>query len=180
MRRATSLRTTGRSGAPMRSRWPGARTSSWCLVPHRARVPRATAVGRARRSCAGPHPGRARPRLGSGGAAYGFPGDPLPLDLTARSVAHGLQDAAEREPAADVVLASSPGGDAGRTFPGATAQRLMHGAPCPVAVAPDGYASRDMSEIRVIGVAVDVDPESWEAVHHAIELARGLDAHVRV
>ena len=109
-----------------------------------------------------------------------LPGDPLPLNLTARSVAHGLQEAAEREPAAVVVLASSPGGDAGRTFPGATAQRLMHGAPCPVAVAPDGYASRDMSEIQVIGVAVDVDPESWEAVHHAIELARGFDAHVRV
>jgi nucleotide-binding universal stress UspA family protein len=56
----------------------------------------------------------------------------------------------------------------------------MHGAPCPVALAPDGYAARDMSEIRVIGVAVDADPDSWEAVHHAIELARGFDAHVRV
>ena len=56
----------------------------------------------------------------------------------------------------------------------------MHGAPCPVAVAPDGYAARDLSDIHVIGVAIDVDPESWEAVRHAIELARGFDAHVRV
>jgi nucleotide-binding universal stress UspA family protein len=109
-----------------------------------------------------------------------LPGDPLPLNMAAHSVAHGLQDAAEREPAAVIVVASSPGGDAGRTFPGATAQRLMHGAPCPVAIAPDGYASRTTSEIGVIGVAVDADPESWEAVRHAIELARGFDAYVRV
>ena len=109
-----------------------------------------------------------------------LPGDPLPLNMAAHSVAHGLQDAAEREPAAVIVVASSPGGDAGRTFPGATAQRLMHGAPCPVAIAPEGYASRATSEIRVIGVAVDADRESWEAVRHAIELARGFDAYVRV
>lgn len=109
-----------------------------------------------------------------------LPGDPLPLNLTAHSVAHGLQDAAEREPAAVVVVASSPGGDAGRTFPGATAQRLMHGAPCPVAIAPEGYASRAASEIGVIGVAIDADPESWEALRHAIELARGFDACVRL
>jgi nucleotide-binding universal stress UspA family protein len=109
-----------------------------------------------------------------------LPGDPLALNLTARSVAHGLQHAAEREPAAVVVLASAPGGDAGRTFPGATAQRLMHGAPCPVAIAPDGYATRDVSDLHVIGVAIDVDPESWEAVRHATELARGFDAHVRL
>ena len=109
-----------------------------------------------------------------------LPGDPLPLNLAAHSVAHGLQDAAEREPAAVVVVASSPGGDPRRTFPGDTAQRLMHGAPCPVAIAPKGYASRAAHEIGVIGVAVDADPESWEAVRHAIELARGFDADVRV
>lgn len=109
-----------------------------------------------------------------------LPGDPLPLNLAAHSIAHGLQDAAEREPAAVVTVASSPGGDAGRTFPGATAQRLMHGAPCPVAIAPEGYASRGASEIGVIGVAVDADPESWEAARHAIELARRFDACVRV
>jgi len=109
-----------------------------------------------------------------------LPGDPLPLNLAAHSVAHGLQDAAEREPAAVVVVASSPGGDPGRTFPGDTAQRLMHGAPCPVAIAPEGYAYRAASDIGVIGVAVDADPESWEAVRHAIELARGFYAYVRV
>ncbi len=109
-----------------------------------------------------------------------LPGDPLPLNMTAHSVAHGLQEVAEREPAALVVLASSPSGERGRTFPGPTAQRLLHGAPCPVAVAPDGYASRGASEIRVIAVAIDVDPDSREAVRHAMELARRYDACVRV
>lgn len=108
------------------------------------------------------------------------PGDPLPLNLTAHSVAHGLQDAAQREPAALIVVASSPGGEPDRTFPGATAQRLLHGAPCPVAIAPDGYAARHPADIRVIGVAIDADRESWEALRHAIELARGLDARVRL
>ncbi len=108
------------------------------------------------------------------------PGDPLPLNLTAHSVAGGLQDAAEREPAALIVVASSPGGEPGRTFPGATAQRLLHGAPCPVAIAPDGYAARRPTGMSVVGVVVDADPESWAALRHAIGLARGLDARVRV
>jgi nucleotide-binding universal stress UspA family protein len=108
------------------------------------------------------------------------PGDPLPLNLTAHSVALGLQDAAQREPAALIVVASSPGGEMDRTFPGSTAQRLLHGAPCPVAIAPDGYATRHPTTIRVIGVAIDADPESWKALRHAIELARGLDARVRL
>ena len=109
-----------------------------------------------------------------------LPGDPLPLNLTAHSVAHGLQEAAEREPAALVVDGLLARRRAGRTFPERLAQRLMQGAPCPVAIAPSGYAARRPTEIRVIGVAVDADPESWEALRHAIELARGFDAHVRV
>ena len=108
------------------------------------------------------------------------PGDPLPLNLTAASVAHGLHDVAEREPAAVVVIASSPGGDPERTHPGTTAQRLLTGSPSPVAVAPEGYAARGVQDIRVVGVAVDADPESREAVRQAIDLARSFGARVRV
>jgi nucleotide-binding universal stress UspA family protein len=109
-----------------------------------------------------------------------LPGDPLPLNLTAPSVAHGLHDAAEREPAAVVVIASSPGGDPQRTHPGTTAERLLHGSPCTVAVAPEGYAARGVRDIRVVGVAIDADPESDEALRRAIELARSFGARVRI
>lgn len=106
------------------------------------------------------------------------PGDPLPLNLTARSVSRGLREAAEREPAALIAMASSPGGERDRTCLGATAQRLVQGSPCPVAIAPGGYAARRQTHIRVVGVAIDADAESWDALRHAIELARSLDAHL--
>jgi nucleotide-binding universal stress UspA family protein len=109
-----------------------------------------------------------------------LPGDPLPLIVTADSAARGLHDVAEREPAAMIVLGSAPGGEPGRTHPGVTASRLLHGAPCAVAIAPAGFAEREAPAIRVIGVAVDADPESRQAVHHAVGLARRFRAHVRL
>ena len=58
------------------------------------------------------------------------------------SAAHGLHELAEREDADLIVVGSTHTGRAGRVLPGSTAERLLHGAPCPVAVAPKGYAER--------------------------------------
>ena len=38
-----------------------------------------------------------------------------------------------------IVVGSTHTGRAGRVLPGSTAERLLHGSPCPVAVAPKGY-----------------------------------------
>ena len=56
------------------------------------------------------------------------------------SPAHGLHALAEQEDADLIVVGSTHTGRAGRVLPGSTAERLLHGAPCPVAVAPKGYA----------------------------------------
>ena len=57
----------------------------------------------------------------------------------------------------------------GRRLPGSTAERLLHEAPCPVAVAPPGYSGGD---IRRIGVAYDGSPEAGAALRAAEAFAR--------
>ena len=58
------------------------------------------------------------------------------------SPAHALQATAEQEQAGIIVVGSSHTGRLGRVLPGSTAERLLHGAPCPVAVVPLGYRTQ--------------------------------------
>jgi nucleotide-binding universal stress UspA family protein len=90
--------------------------------------------------------------------------------------AHGLHRLAETTGAALLVVGSSHG-PAGRIFPGSVAERLLHGSPCPVAVAPTGYAEKD-GWIRSITVAVDGRPPSRLASDFAVVLARRVHAHL--
>jgi nucleotide-binding universal stress UspA family protein len=96
------------------------------------------------------------------------------------SPAHGLHDVAEAEKASIVVLGSTHTGRAGRVMPGSTAERLLHGAPCAVAVVPDGYRERTHPTINHIGVAYNGSPESTAAVAAAAEAAAALDAELTV
>ena len=57
------------------------------------------------------------------------------------SPARGLAELAEEEDAAMVVVGSHRGGAFGRVASGGTAERLLHGSGCPVAVAPAATAS---------------------------------------
>jgi nucleotide-binding universal stress UspA family protein len=95
------------------------------------------------------------------------------------SAAHGLHDLAEMERAALIVVGSSHVGTAGRVMPGSTGERLLHGAPCPVAIVPQGYRDR-AGELHRVGVAYDGSPESTAAVRGAIEIARATGAELRV
>ena len=88
------------------------------------------------------------------------------------SAAYGLHDAAERLGASAVVVGSSHRGRLGRVLSGGVAARLLHGAPCPVAVAPVDYAGPDEDSLR-IAVAYDGRLESREALETAVALARG-------
>ena len=72
------------------------------------------------------------------------------------SPAHGLHELAEQEDAALIVVGSTHTGRAGRVLPGSTAERLLHGAPCPVAVAPKGYTGRSGDEPGIIGSGFDL------------------------
>jgi nucleotide-binding universal stress UspA family protein len=56
--------------------------------------------------------------------------------------------------------------------------RLLHGAPCPVAVAPAGFTAE--AAPRVIGVAFTDTPDGSAALDTACALAESADAAVRV
>ena len=58
------------------------------------------------------------------------------------SAAHGLDDVAEAEHASMIVVGSERRGARRRISPGSTGERLLHGAICPVAVAPRGFRER--------------------------------------
>ena len=97
--------------------------------------------------------------------------------VLASSPARGLHDlATERHPRM-IVLGSTHHGAAGRVSPGSVAQRLLNGAPCPIAIAPAGLRDRE-PEIATIGVAFDGSHESRHALGAAVELARAVDARI--
>ncbi len=96
------------------------------------------------------------------------------------SPAHALQDLAEAEHASIVVVGSTHTGRKGRVLPGSTAERLLHGAPCPVAVVPEGYGGRTHPSTGRIGVAYNTSDESKAAVAAAADAARALGATLEV
>jgi nucleotide-binding universal stress UspA family protein len=105
--------------------------------------------------------------------------------ILARSVAdtspaRGLEATALHEGAALIVIASSHRGAVGRVLAGTIAERLLHGAPCPVAVAPKHYHERAATPISTIGVGYDGSPESKAALDGALGMARALQARLRV
>jgi nucleotide-binding universal stress UspA family protein len=87
------------------------------------------------------------------------------------SPARALAEAAERDGAGVVVVGSSKRGAIGRVMSGSTAERLLHGTGCPVAVAPRGYRRRT-EPLKTLAVAFVDTPEGYEAVRVAVELAR--------
>ena len=96
------------------------------------------------------------------------------------SVPRGLQHVADDEGALAIVVGSSQRGPLGRIVPGSVGERLLRGAPCPVAVAPRGYRTAAQSAIARIGVGYVALPEADEAVRAAVGLAARTDATVRV
>jgi len=97
------------------------------------------------------------------------------------SATHALHDLVEREQARLVAIGSSGRGRAGRVLPGAVTDRLLHGAPCPVAVAPLGYSFEDAgADLRLIGVAFTDTPDGHAALSTASMLAIRAHAFVRL
>jgi nucleotide-binding universal stress UspA family protein len=87
------------------------------------------------------------------------------------SPARGLAELAEQEDAGMVVVGSHRRGAFGRVASGGTAERLLHGSGCPVAVAPRGYRRRGTDKLGRIGVAFVDTPDGHEAVRYAADLA---------
>ena len=99
-------------------------------------------------------------------------------ELASTSAARALHEASEAEDAGLLVVGSTRRGTVGRVIPGSTAERLMHGAPCPIAIVPPGWEAG--AGLKTIGVAyVDTD-EGREALRGAHALARRASASLRV
>ena len=97
------------------------------------------------------------------------------------SAAHGLDDVAEAEHASMIAVGSTRRGPRRRILPGSTGERLLHGAGCPVAVAPRGMRDRPTGQpVKRIGVAYVDAPEARHALETAVELARRTGAELRL
>lgn len=92
--------------------------------------------------------------------------------VVSTSPARGLAELAEEDGVEAVVVGSTHRGAIGRVVSGSTAERLLHGTGCPVAVTPRGYRRHRSKPIEAIGAAFTDTPEGHEAVRVAADLAQ--------
>jgi nucleotide-binding universal stress UspA family protein len=107
----------------------------------------------------------ARAHLGGADADYRM--------VASSSAAHGLHDLAEQTQASMVVVGS------GREALGSTAERLLAGSACPIAVAP-GDVVEEPGGLGLIGVAYVDTPDGRAALAEAARLAAGTGSRLRL
>ena len=95
------------------------------------------------------------------------------------SAPRALHELIERSAPELVVVGSSERAEVGRILAGTTAERLLHGSPSPVAVAPRGFREREPG-VRVIAVGFDGSAESSHALQLGAELAGRAEAAMRI
>ena len=113
------------------------------------------------------------------------PGPTPPVEIrplaASRSSAGALHELAEAEKPLMFVLGSSSRSQIGRVSPGAVTDRLLHGAPCPVAVAPQGYSFETAAApMRTVGAAYVDAPDGQAALTVATTIARAASAYLRL
>jgi len=99
------------------------------------------------------------------------------IALRGDSPARALHELAAGGGADLIVVGSTHRAGIGRVVPGGVAERLLSGAPCPVAVAPRGY---DGDELRVLAVGFDGSPEAGVALGVADAIGHAAAATLRV
>jgi len=99
--------------------------------------------------------------------------------VASSSAAHGLHDLAEEVKAALVVVGSGKDAPKERLFAGSTAERLLAGSVCPVAVAPARLPADPGGQAR-IGVAYVDTPDGRAALAEAAVLARQSSTPIRL
>ncbi len=98
----------------------------------------------------------------------------------AGSAPAALDQIAEVEKPDVVVVGSTHRAGIATVLPGSTADRLLSGASCAIAVAPRGYAKERDHSVQHIGVAYDGQRESDLALDVAIETARQVGGDLRL
>jgi nucleotide-binding universal stress UspA family protein len=99
--------------------------------------------------------------------------------IAARHPDQALAELAEAEQAEALVLGSSHRGPVGSVLLGSVSEYLSRHASCGVVIAPRGYGE-SVTALRTIAVAFDGGPESWQALHTAADLAKGVGARLRL
>ena len=104
------------------------------------------------------------------------------VKVASSSAAHGLHDILEdtEQDTPLVVLGSRPTRGLRRTYPGSTAERLLHGSPVPVAVVPWGYTDSEVKPFTKVAVAFVDTADGHVALDHAARIARHLHASLEV
>jgi nucleotide-binding universal stress UspA family protein len=110
---------------------------------------------------------------------------PYGVAATTRAIPDGpaaqaLEQLAELEKADLIVIGSTDWGPLSRALVGNLAERLLHGSPCPVAVAPKGFRDRSPRPLKLIGVGWDGSEEGEAALERATELAQETQAELRL
>lgn len=103
------------------------------------------------------------------------------IDIDTRAIVEGsparaLHDLAEGVDPVALAIGSSHRGAIGRVLLGSVGSALLSGAPCPIAVAPHGYAAADAPRLLRIAVAVNGSEESGPALAAGSGLAERLHA----
>jgi nucleotide-binding universal stress UspA family protein len=93
------------------------------------------------------------------------------------SAANGLTELLQEAGAGLAVVGTTSRGTVERAVFGSTAERVIHDAPCPVAVVPHGFAG---GEPHVVGVAYTATEEGEQALRSGAVLARAAGATLRV
>jgi len=112
-----------------------------------------------------------------------LPGIPISrwdLQASAISAARALSDLAVDEDIDLIVVGSTHRGPWGRVMPGSVGERLVHAAPCPVAITPRGFVDREYFRLGVVGIAYYGPEESESALQWTQDLAVELDAKLRI
>ena len=97
-----------------------------------------------------------------------------------RSVSGGLVEVVDELDAELLVLGSSTSGQLGQVVVGSTADRLLHSAPVPLAIAPRGYRGARAGALTRITCGYPGTPESVEVVRRVDALSRRLAVPLRV
>lgn len=113
---------------------------------------------------------RVRAEVGELTAAIDLPGEPTYHWTPSSWPIHGLHELAEYEAAQLIVYGAARERLADRLHV-SLMERLVHGAPCAVAIAPPGYAEREERPLRRVGVGFSSSEEGIEVLHVACAFA---------
>jgi nucleotide-binding universal stress UspA family protein len=171
---------TSAEGALVLARWAAGTLAAPLVVAVVHPAPSALGSGRVDAEWVADRHRAAEAVLDQARAVLGEHGDDVTYRVVAStSAAHGLHDLAEELGAQTIVVGSGRAGPKHRLFAGSTADRLLAGSVCPVAIAPAGMETPPGTLGR-IGIAYVDTPDGRAALETAARLAARTGSPLRL